>query len=204
MLCAITGSYGFAIKPEHMLLRIGLKTDAGSTFIESLTRQQNYRWLLETTPPGDTTVNRPYLYKELLTEWKMKNIDKIINDGGMEISIKIATEQAIQTYLGMPVLIDPDQNHDVAIKVKKSFLADRKSVWNTHPQYAQYGQLLVQQIEMHFAYLQMQMLQMQLQQQRMMLGEGDALQPLQSQQPSRGNQIATTPGQAAQQKGGQL
>jgi hypothetical protein len=207
VLAAITGSYGFSIKPEHMALRLGLKWDIGSSFIESVTRQGNYRYLLESTQPGDPSINRPYLYKALLKEWKMKDVDQIINDGGMENQIQLATEQACQTYLGQMVLIDPDQDHNLAIKIKKSFLADRRSVWNTTPSYAVNGQKLVEQIQQHFLFVQMQMLQMQLQQQRMMLGAGDGmepaepLQPVQNQNNPSPGKPATTPGQQRQQTG---
>lgn len=206
VLAAITGSYGFALKPEHMAIRIGLKYDIGSSFIESITRQNNLRYLLESTVQ-DPSVNRPYLMRALLKEWRFKDVDLIINDQGLEENIQEATDQSIQTYLGNFVMVDPDQDHQLAIKVKTSFLKDRKSVWNSNPQYAINIPKLIQQIQQHQMFLQIQQMQMQLQQQRMLLGNGDALQPLQSQSTSGGstsNPGPTTGGQQAQQVGGTI
>lgn len=179
VLAAVTGSFGYAIRPEFLQIRLGLKWDTGSQFIESMTRQQNYQWLLANTPPGDPTVNRPYLYRELLTEWKIPNVNRIINDQGMEQQSIIAFDQCVQTYLGAPVLIDPDQNHQLAISVKKSFLADRKSPWNNTPEFVQRGPLIVRQIMMHQQYLQLQLLQAQAQQMQQM---GQQLQAHAAQQ----------------------
>lgn len=204
VLCAITGSYGFTIRPDYMALRLGLKFDVGSAFIESLTRQQNYRYLLETTPPGDPSINRAYLYRELLKEWKMKNVDKIVNDMGVEQQIMLATEQAITTYMGGFVMIDPEQNHAIALRVKKSFLADPKSVWNRT--YGANAQLLIPQMQQHFAFLELQRLQ-----QQAMMEQQMALQSLQNAQnepppkggpPNKsGGKMATTGGEARQKTG---
>lgn len=200
ILQAITGSYGFAIKPEHMAIRLGLKWDTGSSFIESLTRQQNYRYLLESSQPGDPSVNRAYLMKALLREWKMKDVDLIINDGGLEDGILLCTQQAIETYLGKLVIIDPDQDHNLGIKILKSFLQDHKSIWNTNPQYSVNGPKLVQMIQIHMQFLQMQMLQQQLMQRQQGLAQGDPLQPLNPPSPSA-PPSAKTPGQARQETG---
>lgn len=204
VLAAITGGYGFAIKPEHMLLKMGLKWDIGSSFIESLTRQSNYRYLLESSQPGDPSINRAYLMKSLLREWKMKDVDKIINDGGMENNIQSITTDTIQTYLGENVVIDPSQNHQLAIQIKMSFLKDRKSVWNSNPQWAANGQKLVPQIQQHQLFLQLQMQQQQLQMEQQMLRQEsvDSLQSLQNG--SNPGRSTSTGGQQAQDVGGKL
>lgn len=202
VLAAITGTYGFAIKPEHLLIRLGLKWDTGSQFIESITRQNNIQYLLQSNPPGTPDVNRPYLLRELLTEWRFKNIGKIVNDQNHEQQIQLATEQTTMTYFGELVLVDPQQDHMLAIKVKTSFLADRNSYWNTNPATVVNGPKLVQQIEQHQAWLRMQQLQMQLQQQQQMLAtQPDALQPLQNPEQAGPGQSAATPGQQRQQTG---
>ncbi len=202
VLCAITGSYGFTIRPDYMALRLGLKFDVGSAFIESLTRQQNYRYLLETTAPGDPSINRAYLYRELLKEWKMKNVDKIVNDMGMEQQIMLATEQAITTYYGGFVMIDPDQNHEAALRVKKSFLADPKSVWNRT--YGQNAKFLIPQMQQHMAFIQLQQLQMQAMAEQQMaresLMQAENAPPARGPNPSPGSS-ADTPGKARQKTG---
>lgn len=206
VLAAITGSYGFQIKPEHLSIRLGLKWDCGSTFVETITRQSNLRYILESSV-GDPSINRAALWSELLTLWKFKDVRNIVNDGGRQQQIQFATEQAIQTYLGQQVIIDPDQDHLMAIQVKKSFLKDRNSVWNTTPQYVVNGQFLVQQIVQHQLYhqLMVQMQQMQMIQQATLgIGGGDPGlgQALQSLQNVGGPQ--TTGGQMAQAQGGRL
>lgn len=183
ILAAVTGSYGFAIKPEHLAIRLGLKWDIGSSFIDSLTRQQNYRYLLESSQPGDPSINRPYLYRALLKEWKMKDVDRIINDGGQEQQIQLADTQAIQTYLGQMVMVAPDQDHHLAVRVKTSFLADHSSVWNTNPEYVVNAPRLVQQIQQHLLFQRVIDLQMQIQQEQQM-----ALQSLQSEQEANAGQ----------------
>lgn len=200
ILQAITGTYGFVIKPEHMLIRLGLKWDAGSQFIESITRASNVQYALQSSL-GDPTVNRAPLWRQLFTEWRFKQIDSLVNDGGREDNIQISTEQAIQTYMGMLVMVDPEQDHSIGIKVKISFLKDRQSFWNTNPQTVQYGQRLVQQIQQHQQYLQLQMIQMQqMQQQQAIMGDAQILQPLQNETAAPGAP-ASTAGQQRQQTG---
>jgi hypothetical protein len=206
ILCEITGSYGFAIKPEHLSFRLGLKVDVGSSFVESLVRQQNYRWILQAVPPGDPTINRALILKELLKEQKIPNVDQIVNDGGLEQQILLANEQATSTYLGNFVLIDPDQDHNIAIRVKKSYLANRYSVWNTNPQYARNGVLLVGQMEQHMRFLQMQLLQQQLmmEQQRLMQSsqvEDEANATAQAKARANPPRLNTSQGQERQAQG---
>jgi hypothetical protein len=207
VLQAITGSYGFRIKPEHLAIRLGLKWDAGSSFIESITRQQNIRYLLETTQPGDPDVNRAYLLRMLLKEWKFPDVQLIVNDGGAEQQVLMATTQTIETYLGKFVMIDPEQDHAIAIRVKNSFLKDRGSVWNSTPETASRGQMIVQQIMQHQQFLaleQQQQMLMQAQQQEEAVA-AQALQSMQKSQSSQGrnpappSRVNTTAGAVAQE-----
>lgn len=162
LIKTLTGQFGFMLTPEHFQIRLGLSWDVGSTYIESVTKQGNLRYLLESTV-GDPSVNRAELLRELMREWRMKNVDLIVNDQGLEEEIQLSNQQACETYMGELVMVDPDQNHAIAIKVKKSYLKDRDSVWNTRPEFAAGGQLLVRQIQMHAVYMQMQLLQKQAQ-----------------------------------------
>jgi hypothetical protein len=202
VLAAITGQYGFAIKPEHFLIRLDIDWAIGSTYIESMTRQTNYRYMLE-TGRGDPAVNTAYLWKQLLEEWGIPNADRIINDQGQMQQIQEANDQAASTYLGDLVMVDPDQQHDLAIQVKLAYLKDRKSVWNTNPKYAANAPMLVEQIKQHQMYLQLellrQMAQAEAQGQPGMLGGGSSLQPLQNA-PAPPPQIGMA-GQASQQSG---
>lgn len=154
LLQEITGSMGYALKPEDLWLRVGLKWDIGSTYIESIVRQQNIRYMLESSV-GDPTINRAPMWRELLEEWRFDTANEWINDGGMEREVWLATNQAINTFFGQNVIINPDQNHQVAIKVKSRFLEDQTSVFMT--QYRNRAPLLVQQIQIHQAFVQLQL-----------------------------------------------
>jgi hypothetical protein len=208
VLRLITGTYGFAILPEHLDIRFGLAWDCGSQFIESITRQNNIQYLLSACPPGDPTLNRAYLFRELLNEWKFKNVDKIVNDGGVEQQILEANEQAVQTYMGMNVVIDPDQNHPLAIKVKTSYLKDHDSFWNQQPQFAMNAPRLAQQIQQHQQWQQLiEMQQMQMQQAQMLLQDPTAAAPVAPPKNegfasnAKAGNIPTTAGQQRQQTG---
>lgn len=207
VLAMVTGSYGFAVRPEHLQIRMGIVWDTGSQFIESITRQQNIQYMLGAFPPGTTEVNRAYLAEELLTEWRFKNVRQIINDGGRDEQIQLATEEAIRTYMGEMVFVDPDADHNVAIKVLKSFLMHRQSYWNTNPATVIYGPKLAELIGIHQKWLQLQMMQMQLMQQQMMIsGQTDILHPMQTDETGAAptaspGTMARTPGQQRQQQG---
>lgn len=168
LLQHITGQFGFAIRPEDMWINVGLKTNVGSTYVENIVKQQNYRYVLESSR-GEPGLDRGKLWKELLDEMGFDG-SRIIDDQGREQQIQFATLQACQTYLGYPVLIDPDQDHQIAIKVKSSFIKDRVSIWNTTPDYAKNAPILIQQIQQHQYIFQLQQ-QMMLVQQQMQVAQ---------------------------------
>jgi hypothetical protein len=207
LLRCITGQFGFAILPQDMWINIGVQTNVGTTYVERIVRQQNVRYVLESTR-GEPGLDRAELYTILFDSMGFDS-RKIVDDGGREQQIQFATEQAAQTYLGHQVIVDPDQDHQLAIRVKTSFLKDRQSYWNTT--FPAAGALLIKQIEQHQLFVQLQ-LQMQLAQQQMMVAQAqlDVHQqnPLPSETPGAqasagsGGQSATTPGQVAQQGAG--
>lgn len=157
LLSAITGQFGFVLLPEDMWLSIGIQTNVGSKYIASIVRQQNLRYVAESTA-ADPSANRPMILLELFRELQIGNPKKLINDGGLEREIMKSTIQAQKTYLGEPVAVSPDQDHNIAIKVKTAFIEDQDSWFNKeHPEAVP---LLIQQIQLHqqFAMLQMQMM----------------------------------------------
>lgn len=165
LLQCITGSFGFAIQPEDMWINIGVVTNVGSTYVEKIVKNQNVRYLLETSAMDPAMApSRPKLWKELL-EFMGFDPD-IIEDGDREQQIQFANMQACETYLGYPVLVDPDQDHQIAIMVLTAYIKDQRSIWNTTPEYAANAPKLIQQIQQHQLILQLQM-QMQLAQQQM-------------------------------------
>ena len=198
ILRAITGQFGYVIKPEDLVLRLGLKWDAGSTYVESIVRQGNLRYLLESAK-FSPVINQAPLWRMLLEEWKFADIDKVINDSGFDEEVKRSTEQAIMTYMGRPVMINPDQLHQISIQVKTSFLEDRNSYWNTNPEYAINQRLLVEQIQLHQTYLQIQMAQQQAD--MMAQNEAAGLQSLQSEKNARDHKDAQAAQQAVSPKG---
>jgi hypothetical protein len=160
LLKSITGQMGFVLTPEDLWTRVGLKWDIGSTYIESIVRQQNIRYMLESSM-GDPSVNRAPMWRELLEEWRFDTANEWVNDGGLEREIYIATNQAIETFYGKQVMVNPDQNHQVAIKVKTRFLEDQDSIFMT--QFRNMAPLLVKQIQVHQQFLMVQMHQQMLQ-----------------------------------------
>lgn len=203
LLHSITGQMGFALKPEDLWLRVGLKWDIGSSYIESIVRQQNIRYMLESSAM-DPTINRAPMWRELLNEWGLDTAGEWINDGGMEREVQQATEQAIRTFYGQNVLINPDQNHQIAIRVKTRFLEDQDSVWMTNQQYRAQSPKLVQQIQIHQSFLQLQ-----LHQQLLMMRVQQGTQP-QPPAPAQGQphlgaaNVAANAGQLVQQGGAAL
>lgn len=207
VLRTITGSYGFAILPEHLQIRLGVVCDAGSQFIESIQRQQQIQYLLQAFPFGTTEINRAYLADELLREWRFKNVSRIVNDGGRDAQIQQANMEACMIYQGEYVPVDPEQDHNIAIKVLTSYLKDRESFWNKNPATVINGPKIVEQIQLHQLWAQFIMQQQQLMmQQQLMVGQPDVLQPMQNegqqQAPAKApGKMATTAGQQRQKTG---
>lgn len=202
LLKRITGQMGFVLTPEDLWTRIGMKWDIGSSYVESIVRQQNIRYMLESSI-GDPTINRAPMWRELLEEWKFDTAAEWINDGGTEREVYIATNQAINTFYGKNVVINPDQNHEIAIKVKTRFLEDSESLFMTEMK--DRAPLLVQQIQIHQQFLMLQMHQQMLMAKASAAG-GPPLPPPQPGQrpPLAAGGVVSQPGDVAQQGGGRL
>lgn len=206
LLRHITGQFGFMLNPEDMWENIGVITNVGSTYVEKIVKNQNIRYVLESSR-GEPGLDRAALWTELLNEMGFDG-GAIVDDGGHEQQILFSTDQACQTYLGMPVIVDPDQDHQVAIRVKTAFIKDRLSVWNTNPSYAVNAPKLIQQIQIHQQMLQLQM-QMQLAQNQMQVAQAQLKihqqNPLPPPPAQQGNTTSAPPatqaGQLAQQGG---
>jgi hypothetical protein len=69
LLRAITGQFGFVLSPEDMWLSIGIQTNVGSQYIASIVRQQNLRYVAESTAT-DPFANRANILLELFRELK--------------------------------------------------------------------------------------------------------------------------------------
>ena len=199
LLNAITGQFGFELSPEDMWLGIGMKTNVGSTYIEKSVRSQNLRYILE-SGKMDPMLDRAALWTDLLNSMGF-DAKKIVDDGGREQQIQLATMQASLTYLGEFVPVDPDQDHGIALRVKSSFLKDQTSIWNT--KYGAQAPQLISQIEQHQMFLQMQMQMMMAQQQAAIADEQLAALQNNNQRTSD-RPPAQTAGQQASQQGGQL
>lgn len=204
LLKEITGQFGFAILPEMMWINIGLKWDIGSTFIESVIKQQNLRYLLQIAPQLAGVANVPELLTQLLEEMDFDPA-AIVNDGGVEQQVQFATLQACKTYLGEFVIVSPDQNHQIAIKVKTSFLEDTDSVWNQ--KYPQAKPLLIEQIKQHQLFLQLQqqmaLAQAQMQVAHAQLGIAQREHERATPNPTQAELGPTPPGGAVQSSVGQ-
>lgn len=173
LLKAITGMYGEPLTPEDLWIKLGIKTDVGSTFIESVVKSEHLRYAIEAGSRSDA-LDQSKLWAAFFNEIRLPEALSAIRDGGEEIEIKRSTEQAIETYLGRPIAIDPSQDHNVAIRVKTGFLQDVDSTWNkqyavelsgqidpTTGQPMTRAQYIAYQIQIHGYFQQMQQMQEQ-------------------------------------------
>jgi hypothetical protein len=118
--------------------------------------------------------------------------------------------QCINTFQGKPVFINPDQNHQLAIKVKTRFLEDTESPWMSNPEMNRFAPLVMQQIQTHQQFVMIQLHQAMLQQLAAAHGGpqppegGDGSNPP-GRQPSLSNaNVAATAGQLVQQGGASM
>lgn len=168
LIKAICGNYGLALTDTDINIGLSLKYDVGSSFIESIVKQGHIRYFLE-AGARSPVLDQRILFKALADELKIKELSQAIIPDGMEREVQKATEQTIKTFLGERVIIDPNQNHNIAVEVKMRFLEDVDSVWMV-----KYGQLpyelalplqmtramfVSQQIQIHQQFIQMQLLQ---------------------------------------------
>ncbi len=201
LLKAITGQFGFEMSPQDMWLSIGIQTNVGSTYVEKIVRQQNTRYILEASrmEPG---INRGALWSQLLLDMGHDPTD-IVMDDGREQQIQLATVQACETYLGYPTLVDPDQNHEIAIKVKTAFIKDRNSNWNQ--KYGANAVLLIDQIQEHQRYVMLQQQLMLVQQQAQVAQAQLGIQQEEDTKMALKNrQQQTSPDASATQTGGEV
>lgn len=162
LLKAVTGYYSIGISPDSHELQMAIPCNAGTRFIESLTLQSNLRYVLESSR-GETGLNRPLLWTEILKAFGMRNISRLVLDNGMDHQVKLATTQAEKTYLGELIIPDPAQDHQIAIEVKLAFLKDKDSHWNQRPDARIAMGELVRQIGIHQSHLQILQMQQNLQ-----------------------------------------
>lgn len=207
LLESITGQMGVALKPQDFWLRVGMKWDVGSSYVENIVRSQNIQYILQSSM-GDPSINRAAMWKELLRVWRFDTEGEWVNDQGLEREVWMATKQAIETFNGKPAIINPDQNHDIAIRVKSRFLEDQDSVYMTT--YRNMAPEILKQIQIHQQFLQLKLHQQLLQ---MKLSGGMANLDPSTQAPgtasgqaplASGGPPVTTPGQMVQQGGAAL
>ena len=160
-----------ALTAQELQLLVGVKTDVGSTFIESIVKQQHFQEAIRSSIQSPA-LDQGVLWKAYFSELKLPEALAAVRDNGLEFQISLATEQAIQTYEGQSVAIDPNQDHDIAMRIKTRFLQDHNSIYNqemaANPSpipNVTVTQYLAQQIQVHqqFSIMikQQQMLQMQ-------------------------------------------
>ena len=130
LISRITGKIGGdKLDAQDLYVRVGIKTDVGSSFVESVVRQQHLRYAIEAATRSPV-LDQPTLWKAFFKELRLHEALEAVVDQGTEYEINLANEQAIRTYLGEKVLISPTQNHQIAIKTKTRYLEDHNSRWN--------------------------------------------------------------------------
>lgn len=160
---------------QELSLIIGTKTDVGSTFIESIVKQQHFQEAIRSSATSPF-LDQGMLWKAYFEELKLPAALAAVKDNGFEFQVSFATDQAIQSYMSRPVAIDPTQDHDIAIRVKMRFLQDINSIYNR--EYAANPsaqppltttQYLAAQIQIHQQFSLMQKQRMMLEQQAMQM-----------------------------------
>jgi hypothetical protein len=159
------------LSDQDLMIQIGLKTDVGSTFIESIVKQQHFQQAIAASTQSPY-LDQAMLWKALFRELKLPEALDAVKDNGFEFQVSMAYDQAVSTYLGRPVAIDPSQDHQIAIRVKTRFLQDTKSEYNQ--QYAANPsgrpgltttQYLAEQIGVHQQFVMLMMQQQMMAQQ---------------------------------------
>ncbi len=188
------------ISEEDLLIQVGLKTDVGSTFIETIVRQQHIQQALASSTQSPY-LDQPKLWKAWFKEIKLPEGLDAVNDNGLEFQIQFAYDQAVSTYMGKPIAIDPNQDHQIAINVKTRFLQDTASEYNVT--YAAnpspmpgmtVTQYLASQIQIHQQFVMMAMQQQVMMQSAQLQDEQASKQQEQEHQLKlkQGNGQATT------------
>lgn len=167
LLKFITGNYGPELQPEDLNLNLSLKFDVGSSFIESIVKQQHIRYFLE-TGMRSPVIDQAKCFIMLADELRIKGLRDCVIPDGIDIGVEKAYDQAVKTYLGEIIMIDPTQDHQIAMEVKTRFLEDINSAWNVKYGALQYmntpfsrAQALQQQIQIHQNFAMIQMMQQQ-------------------------------------------
>ncbi len=215
MVKAISGQYGVPLSLEDLNCNISLKWDVGSTYIESIVKQQHLRYALEAATRSPA-LRQDILWRQFFTELRLPELAEAVVDNGFAKEVTKATEQAIQTYLDEPVTVNPNQNHQLAIEVKSEFIEDQQSEWNQQYGPQQYSmpsiltgqpitraQAILEQIQIHqqLALIQMQQ-QLAIQQQQAQQAQEQQPQPRPGQSQAPVNPPPSErPGQIAQTNG---
>jgi hypothetical protein len=170
------------ISDQDYAIQIGIKTDVGSTFIESIAKQQHLQQAIASST-ASPFLDQAVLWKALFRELKLTEAMDAVKDNGFEFEVARATEQACETYRGQVIAIDPSQDHQIALRVKTRFLQDSKSIYNTEMAgnpapvpgltVAQY---LAQQIQIHQQFVMIQMQQQMAMQMAIAQDEGNQQQ----------------------------
>lgn len=192
----ITGQYGWPVDAIDQRLKISMRTDVGSRYMNSIRKQQQIQYMLQAavqSPILDQTI----LWKEYTVEVGMPQLQKAIVDQGRDREIARAQDQCYKTYLDEPVVIDPAQDHNIAMQVKIRFIENTDSDWNKR--YARLPYLgtptprievLAAQVQLHQNYLLMQQqmaAQLQMQQTSLMIQEQSAAAKAERDQQQQNN-----------------
>lgn len=169
----ISGSFGWPEGAIDRTLRTFLRTDVGNRYITSQLKQQRIQFMLQAAVQSPV-LDQAVLWSLFAKEVGMPSLQKAIIDNGRDREIERAKDQCFRTYLNEPIVIDPGQDHTIAMQVKTRFVEDTKSEWNV-----KYGSLpylmtnvprlmaLAQQVQIHQNYLlQQQQMAAALQMQR--------------------------------------
>lgn len=192
-----------SLDPQDSLIDIGMQTDVGSTFIESIAKQQHLQQAI-LSATASPFLDQAVLWKALFRELKLTEAMDAVKDNGFEFQVSQATTQAVDTYYGKPIAIDPSQDHNIALRVKTRFLQDTTSAFNQNMggnpspmpglTVAQY---LAEQIHVHQQFVMLQMQQQMAMQMAVVTDENNQQQHENEQKQLKGGSPASKASQSA-------
>lgn len=161
----ITGQFGWPLSSEDLKLRISFRANVGERFLANKAKLQYTREMIGFAVQSPI-LDQAILWKEYTQIIGLPSLQRAIIDGGRDRQIELSKDQAMCIYINENSIIDPEQDHAIAVQVKIRFLQDANSVWNQRYASLPYlatgmprAQALAQQIQMHNNFIMMQQMQ---------------------------------------------
>lgn len=205
LITLLSGVYGIYASKEQLNSMFSLKFDVGSTFVESIFKQEQIRYMIEAAMRSPS-IDQTELWNVYAEEVRMPELKRAILDNGFRKQQGKAQLQACKTFMNEQVIIDPNQDHNIAIETKMAILEDQNSGYEELKDlpYLETGrtraQAIADQIGIHQQFAMLQMMREQQMMMSQMIAGGGALST--SMPPGPG--VPSLPGQAPETPGQKL